>query len=96
VGKVYQNGNYAKFNVVALNEIVAVIIPIFTKYSLLTTKALDFSDFFKAVEIKLNSTTRSLSDTEFSKIENLKAGMNSKREIEKDKLETVTRPISAQ
>ena len=83
-------------DVVVLNEIVSVIIPIFTKYPLLTAKALDFSDFVNAVELKKNSTTKSLSDTEFSKIQNLKARMNSKRVIEKNKLETVTRPISVQ
>lgn len=87
-------GNCARFSVVALKDIVRVIIPIFTKHPLLTTKALDFSDFAKAVEIKKNSTTKSLSDTEFSKIKNLKARMNSKRVIEE--LEPVTRPISAQ
>lgn len=94
VGKVYLMGNCAIFSVVALKDIVRVIIPIFTKHPLLTTKALDFSDFAKAVEIKNNSTTKSLSDTEFSKIKNLKARMNSKRVIEE--LEPVTRPISAQ
>jgi hypothetical protein len=75
---------------------VEVIIPIFTKYSLLTSKGLDFADFAKAVEIKKNSRTKSLSDTEFTKIKNLKARMNSKRNIEKDQLKTVTQSISVQ
>jgi len=96
VGKIYIYGNYARFSVDTINEIVKVIIPIFTKYSLLTSKGLDFSDFAKAVEIKNNSKTKSLSDTEFAKIQELKARMNSKRNIEKDKLKIVTQSISAQ
>jgi hypothetical protein len=71
VGKIYLDGNYARFSVDTLNVIVEVIIPIFTKYSLLTSKGLDFADFAKAVEIKNNSRTKSLSDTEFTKIKNL-------------------------
>lgn len=96
MGKIYLYGNYAIFSVDTLNEIVEVIIPIFTKYSLLTPKGLDFADFAKAVEIKKNSRTKSLSDTEFTKIKNLKARMNSKRKIEKDQLKTVTQSISVQ
>lgn len=59
-------------------EIRDVICPIFIKFSLLTSKRLDFKDFYQAVQIK---NKKSLSADDKNKIISLKNGMNSQREI---------------
>ena len=59
-----------------LNSIRDVLLPIFDKYPLLTTKTLDLSDFKKAIEIKLNSPTPKLNNTDLTNISTIKNGMN--------------------
>ena len=62
-----------------LNSIRDVLLPIFDKYPLLTTKTLDLSDFKKAIEIKLNSPTPKLNNTDLTNISTIKNGMNLSR-----------------
>ena len=59
-----------------LNSIRDVLLPIFDKYPLLTTKTLEISDFKKAIEIKLNSPTPKLSTTDIAQISDIKKGIN--------------------
>lgn len=55
-----------------------VICPIFIKFPLITSKNLDFQDFYQAVLIK---NKKNLSKVDKEKIISLKNGMNSQREI---------------
>ncbi|KAJ3213411.1 hypothetical protein HK099_007407 [Clydaea vesicula] len=75
---VEENRNCCSFVVQDFTEIKDVICPIFLQYPLLTSKNLDFKDFYKAIIIK-NKNNLSLTDKE--KIILLKNGMNSKRKI---------------
>lgn len=70
--------NRCSFVVQDFIEIRDVICPIFIQFPLLTSKNLDFQDFYKAVLIK-NKKNLSIGDKE--KIISLKNGMNSHREI---------------
>jgi hypothetical protein len=75
---VEKDKNRCSFVVQSYTEIRDVICPIFIQYPLLTSKRLDFQDFYKAVLIK-NKNQLSLTDK--NKITLLKNSMNSKREI---------------
>lgn len=55
-----------------------VICPIFIKFPLITSKNLDFQDFYQAVLIK---SKKNLSKVDKEKIISLKNGMNSQREV---------------
>lgn len=70
--------NRCSFVVQDFTEIKYVICAIFNKFPLLTSKRLDFEDFYKAVIIKKNYNR--LSDVDKERIINLKNGMNSQRE----------------
>lgn len=70
--------NRCSFVVQDFLEIKDVICPIFIEFPLLTSKNLDFQDFYQAVQIK-NKKNLSFADKE--KIISLKNGMNSQREI---------------
>lgn len=76
IGVVRVEGNSSVFVVTDLNSIRDVLLPIFDKYPLLTTKTLDLSDFKKAIEIKLNSPTPKLNNTDLTNISTIKNGMN--------------------
>ena len=71
--------NYCSFVVQDFSQIKDIICPIFVQFPLLTSKKLDFQDFYKAVLIKNKNKTH-LSDTNKNKIILLKNGMNSNRE----------------
>lgn len=87
--------NSARFSVFAINDIVTVILPIFLNFPLQTTKALDFACFSEAIQIKLNSISKKLSETDLTKIKDLKAGMNSGRvTIDKEELDILTKRVS--
>jgi len=73
-----ENRNRCSFVVQDFIEIRDVVCPIFIKFPLLTSKRLDFEDFYKAVLIK-NKTNYSAIDK--NKIISFKNGMNSKREL---------------
>lgn len=70
--------NRCSFVVQDFTEIKYVICAIFNKFPLLTSKRLDFEDFYKAVIIKKNYNR--LSGVDKERIINLKNGMNSQRE----------------
>lgn len=70
--------NRCSFIVQDFAAIRDVICPIFLKYPLLTSKNLDFQDFYQAVLIK---NKKNLSKVDKDKIISLKNGMNSQREL---------------
>lgn len=69
------------FTVAKFKDIREIIIPIFTKYYLTTSKYLDFMDFCLAADIKISSVLdkRKLRQDELDKILSIKSGMNSLR-----------------
>ena len=69
--------NYCSFVVQVLSHIKDIKCPIFVQFPLLTSKKLDFQNFYKAVLIK---NKNHLSDAAKNKIILLKNGMNSNRE----------------
>ena len=75
---VNKDKNYCSFVVQDFSQIRDIICPIFVQFPLLTSKKLDFQDFYKAVLIK---NKNHLSDSDKNKIILLKNGMNSNREI---------------
>ena len=79
----------AIFIVSKFEDLRSVIIPIFNTYPLLTTKALDFLDFQKAIEIKHKSSTRKLTSKDLNSILTSKSNMNSSRKIDNSSLNTV-------
>src|SRR5688572_1353418 len=68
--------NRCSFVVQDFAAIRDVICPIFIKFPLITSKNLDFQDFYQAIKNKKN-----LSKVDKEKIISLKNGMNSQREI---------------
>lgn len=80
VGQVRKHGSHsAVFAVSDFSNIVNKIVPIFQENSLLTTKSLDFNEYLKAVNLKLNSLTDKLTDTDLSTIISIKESMNRSR-----------------
>jgi len=73
-----ESRNRCSFVVQDFTEIRDIICPIFIQFPLLTSKRLDFQDFYQAVQIK---NKKYLSDADKDKIIYLKNGMNSQREI---------------
>ena len=71
---VNKDKNYCSFVVQDFSQIRDIICPIFVQFPLLTSKKLDFQDFYKAVLIK---NKNHLSDSDKNKIILLKNGMNS-------------------
>lgn len=76
IGKVYIFGSAAQF-VVTSSKDVAVIIDIFNRYPLNTTKLLNFLDFKKAYEIYTSSRLKS--QDIIDQVEKIRSGMNSLR-----------------
>jgi hypothetical protein len=76
IGKVYINGSAARFVVTSLKDI-AVIINIFSKYPLNTTKMINFLDFKKAYEIYTSSKLKTPEINQ--QVEEIRIGMNSLR-----------------
>lgn len=67
-------GDVGDFIVSRLSDIEAKIIPFFVKYPIVGEKALDFSDFCKA--LKLIKDKMHLTDLGLERIRLIKAGMN--------------------
>jgi hypothetical protein len=76
VGKVFLSGNTVKF-CVTKREDVTVIIGIFKKYPLQSTKNLNFLSFKKAFELYGSSSRKS--QELFEEISKIKANMNTLR-----------------
>ena len=76
IGVVRTKGNSSVFVVSCLTSIRKVLFPIFEKYHLLTTKALDYLDFKRGIEMKLNSTSSKLNTRDLTKITEIKNNMN--------------------
>lgn len=84
VGRVLVNKNKdsALFFVSKFEDITSVLIPLFKKFPLQTTKYLDFLSFEKAASIILNSKNlknKYLSSLDLEKLINLKQSINTKR-----------------
>ena len=81
VGKVvkYPKRNTAIYYVVNFNDIMKVIIPIFKKFPLQTTKHLDFTCFYEAASIKSKYSEDATKIGKTDLIKKLKQSMNSKR-----------------
>ena len=77
VGRIEVEGDKCTYTVNRLEDIISVIIPIFTFTKLFTQKYLDFLDFKSAALIK-NSKTR-LTQEDRDNIIDLKEKMNTKR-----------------
>jgi hypothetical protein len=76
IGKVFLSGNTAKF-CVTRREDITIIIDIFIKYPLQSTKYLNFLSFKKAFELYVSSSKKS--EELFEEISKIKANMNSLR-----------------
>lgn len=76
-----KNKHESYLSVNKINDILYIIIPIFSKYYFTTTKYLDLQDFKAAAEIIKVSMqeNRKLSNLELNEILKLKSGMNSSR-----------------
>lgn len=73
---------YESYYIIAkFQDILEILIPIFSKYSFTTSKFLDFQDFKAAAEIRKTSymEKRKLNKEELNKILKIKSGMNSQR-----------------
>lgn len=72
----------------SISDLIDIIIPIFNKYPLLSTKTFYFNDFYRAILIKLNHLGTSLSKSSYDEIVRIKNGMNSQRTTYNDLLLT--------
>jgi hypothetical protein len=64
------------YRITSLNDILIVLVPIFTNFPLLSTKLLDFNDFLKAINIKSKYVGKNLPISKLNKITKLKINMN--------------------
>jgi LAGLIDADG endonuclease len=64
------------YRITSLNDILIVLVPIFTNFPLLSTKLLDFNDFLKAINIKSKYVVKNLPISKLNKITKLKINMN--------------------
>jgi hypothetical protein len=62
-----------------MTNITNVIIPFFDKYSLLTSKSLDYKDWKHLIELKLSKAHLDANGQGIEKMKQIKAGMNSNR-----------------
>ena len=76
IGKVYITGSAARFVVTNLKE-TPIIINIFSRYPLNTTKFLNFQDYKKAFEIYTSSRLKT--PEILDKVEEIRMGMNKLR-----------------
>lgn len=60
IGVIRIEGESALFVVSDIKSIKEVLLPIFSLFPLLTSKALDYADFLRAINIRLNSSTPKL------------------------------------
>jgi hypothetical protein len=73
------NKPYVTLSVTNLSEILNIIIPFYDKYHIQGIKFLDFKDFKKIAFLMKNR--KHLTDEGFNEILNIKANMNSKRNL---------------
>jgi len=95
----YHRGNSALFSVNRIGDILGVILPVFQKFPLQTTKYLDYTCFYEAIQIKLNSVNlgsrKKISPTDLIRIKRLKTSMNSGRlTIDKEQLVKLKNKVS--
>jgi len=69
----------SRYVVSNMTDITNVIIPFFDKYSLLTSKSLDYKDWKHLIELKLSRLRLDLNGEGIEKMKQIKAGMNSNR-----------------
>lgn len=69
----------SRYVVSNMSDISNIVIPFFDKYSLLTTKSLDYKDWKKLIELKLSKTHLDIYGEGIEKMKQIKAGMNSNR-----------------
>jgi hypothetical protein len=76
-----KNHHESYYTIAKFKDILEILIPIFSKYYLTTSKFLDFQDFKAAAEIRKISymEKRKLNKEELNKILKIKSGMNSQR-----------------
>lgn len=81
IGKVTVSNSSCSYKIHSFKEILNIVIPIFDKYSLLTYKQLNFKDWKKAVNLKLEAQKkgRSLSINVYDNIISIKNTINSFR-----------------
>lgn len=99
VGTVWidHNQKKARFSVTRLEDIISVLIPIFRKFPLQTTKYLDFLCFEEAASILYSNRLNNigLSSLDLEKLIKLKQSMNSKRlHISEEELKLLTEKVS--
>ena len=78
-GNVYSNRTCIDYRVSKLDDLVNKIIPLFKKYPIIGTKALDFSDWCKVAE--MIKEKKHLTAEGLEQIKKIKAGMNRGRKI---------------
>lgn len=76
-----ENRNSCAFVVQNFSDLKNVLCPIFINFPLLTSKKLDFQDFYNAILIKAKSNNGNLSPSDKIKILSLKDGMNLGRTV---------------
>lgn len=76
-----ENRNSCAFVVQNFSDLKNVLCPIFINFPLLTSKKLDFQDFYNAILIKAKSNNGNLSSSDKIKILSLKDGMNLGRTV---------------
>jgi len=76
-----KNHHESYYIIAKFQDILEILIPIFSKYYFTTSKFLDFQDFKAAAEIRKTSymEKRKLNKEELNKILKIKSGMNSQR-----------------
>jgi len=76
-----KNLHESYYTIAKFQDILEILIPIFSKYYLTTSKFLDFQDFKAAAMIRKTSymEKRKLNKEELDKILKIKSGMNSQR-----------------
>jgi len=76
-----KNLHESYYTIAKFQDILEILLPIFSKYYFTTSKFLDFQDFKAAAEIRKTSymEKRKLNKEELNKILKIKSGMNSQR-----------------
>lgn len=76
-GNVYKSGDRVSYEVTKISDLENKIIPLFNQFPILGVKALDYSDFCRAVSLR---TDNKLSpEDKLEPIRIIKAGMNKGR-----------------
>lgn len=81
VGTVRFNKNYCIYTIGSIDDLINQLFPVLDKYSLITTKYLDYLDFKKVVNLLSKLGTSKLIDNDFKFILTIKEKMNSGRTL---------------